>query len=172
MGVSPETTPLDFAEFERLYPRLRRFAAAVGDRDLDPDDLVQDAVAAMLSAHRPVLDPEAYLRTTIVRLVSNRRRRFARWRARLPRLAEATETVDTYPSDHDLLDDLDPRDRAILHLTVVEGRPSDEVAATLGLSAAAVRQRAARARKALRSQLAATTPVSYTHLTLPTTSRV
>jgi DNA-directed RNA polymerase specialized sigma24 family protein len=30
--------------FRALYPGLRRFAAAVGPLEVDPDDLVQDAL--------------------------------------------------------------------------------------------------------------------------------
>ncbi len=151
-----------FAEFEAMYPRLRRFAAAVGDHDMDPDDLVQDALGSLLEGSRRVEAPEAYLRTTIVRQVSNRRRRFARWRARLPRLVEPTATTDHYPVEETVLDELDPVDRAVLHLTIVEGRPGDEVAELLGLSPANVRQRASRARARLRASLTADTELQET----------
>ena len=34
--------------FADLYPSLRRFAAVVGSVDIDPDDLVQDALVRAL----------------------------------------------------------------------------------------------------------------------------
>ena len=38
----------DFETFDALYPVLRRFAGVVADIDMDPDDLVQDALAKTL----------------------------------------------------------------------------------------------------------------------------
>ncbi len=148
-----EATPLDLIEWRRLYPRLRRFAAVVGDSDMEPDDLVQDALASVL-ARGGVLDrPEAYLRAAIVRHATDRRRRAARWRLRVPRVAVAAVTWDRYPSDDELLDDLGPLDRAVLHLSIVDGIPLVEIAEQLGVTEAAVRQRAHRARRRARSTL-------------------
>ncbi len=58
----------EFETFEGLYPTLRRFTAMVADLDMDPDDLVQEALAATLQLHRlSELDqPAAYLKRTIV----------------------------------------------------------------------------------------------------------
>jgi len=74
--------------FERLYGPLRRFAAVVGPIEVDPDDLLQEAVARVLQ-HRRLTDldePGAYLRRTIVNLAANDRRRFARMRRALTRM--------------------------------------------------------------------------------------
>ncbi len=48
---SLESRVSDFEIFADLYPKLRRFAAVVADLDMEPDDLVQDALAATLRRH-------------------------------------------------------------------------------------------------------------------------
>ncbi len=142
----------DFELFEQLYVKLRRFAAVVADMDMDPDDLVQDALAAALRRHDlSELDhPAAYLKQAIVRSVSNQRRRAGRFRDLLPKLATPDKTSDQYPSDLAILDELKALDRAIVYLADVEGLSHELIAAELGLTPAAVRKRASRARKQLR----------------------
>ncbi len=145
----------DYAIFEALYPDLRRFAAVVGDADMDPDDLVQDALVSTLHRHTLTsLDqPQAYLKRAMVNQVSNKRRRAGRFRALLPKLSQIEITIDDYPSDLTVLDELAPTDRAVIFMADVEGLPHDVVATELGLSSAAVRKRASRAREQLRGLL-------------------
>lgn len=140
--------------FRTLYPSLRRFAAVVGPPEVDPDDLVQDAVARVL-ARGPLTSleqPAAYLRRTILNLAKDRRRGFARWRSAVARhgVAEGGE-ADRYPSDLSALLSLDPGDRAVLFLAFVEGFSFEEVASSLGCTPAAARQRSTRARRRLRA---------------------
>ncbi len=79
----------------------------------------------------------------------------------IPRLARDAARVDNYPSDLAILDELAPLDRAVVFLLDVEGLSSSEAAEQLGLTAAATRKRASRARAQLRSLLGATpTPVA------------
>ncbi len=143
-----------------MYPALRRFAAVVADLDMDPDDLVQDALASTLNRHRldELDNPAAYLKQAIVHTAANSRRSKGRLRALLPRLARHPDGLDTYPSDLAILDQLAPLDRAILYLADVEGEPLAHIANELGLTGAATRKRASRARKQLRQHLG-------THLT-------
>lgn len=148
--------------FEPLYSSLRRFAAVVADIDMDPDDLVQDALAATLEKHdfAELRQPAAYLKRTILHDVANRRRRAGTLRRLIPRLVGDAARVDNYPSDLAMLDELAPFDRAVVFLVDVEGLSSSEVADQLGLTAAATRKRASRARALLRSLVGATlTPV-------------
>jgi DNA-directed RNA polymerase specialized sigma24 family protein len=65
--------------FEQLYPPLRRFAAVVAPREVDPDDLLQEAAARVLTKHRltELNQPGVYLRRTMVNLASNHRRHHA-----------------------------------------------------------------------------------------------
>ena len=154
-----------------LYPSLRRFAAAVGPTDIDPDDLVQEALIRTMRAHTPdeIADLGAYLRGAVVRLRSNERRRLGRARRAVARLASRAESnrraaADDRPAeppgedprvDVTVLERLSERDRAAVYLSVVEGRPYDEVAAVIGGSAGAARTRVSRALRHLRAELTA-----------------
>lgn len=148
---------IDDQLFTELYPRLRRFAAVVAPLDLDPDDLLQEAVArALRGGPLARLDhPLAYLRRTMVNLASNHNR--SRGRERRAHLRLAPDGLDavgeTYPSDLAELERVGPEDRAVLFLADVERLPLDEVAAALGIRPAAARARASRARSRLRSAL-------------------
>ena len=140
----------------RLYPSLRRFAAVVAPQEIAPDDLVHDALVALLrSGSGQVDDPGAYLRRTMLNLASNHRRRFGRARQAAGRLGVGTSSaaVDSYPSDLGHLAALHPEARAVLYLHHVEGLPLQLVADELGLSYVGTRQIAARARRALRRHI-------------------
>lgn len=141
--------------FASLYPGLRRFASVVGDADMDPDDLVQDALVATLCRHDlgEIRVPGAYLRQAILHQVANRRRRAGRLRRLIPRLAGDAARHDSYPSDLSVLDEIAPLDRAVLFLIDIERFTSEEAAAQLGLTGTATRKRASRARAQLRSSL-------------------
>jgi RNA polymerase sigma-70 factor (ECF subfamily) len=144
------------AVFERLYPSLRRFAAVTGSADVDPDDLVQEAVARTLARHAlaELDDPGAYLRRAIVNLAANRRRGLARWRVAMSRVARAEEgRAPEYTSDLTDLLRLPPEARALLFLIEVEDRSYADAASVLGITEEAARTRAARARKRLRVEL-------------------
>ena len=143
--------------FEQLYVPLRRFAAVVGPIEVNPDDLLQEAVARVLQRKRLTeLDqPGAYLRRTIVNLASNHRRRFATQRRALARLRSSSLTAgDVYPSDLADLQRLAPQERAVLYLSEVEGYRYAEIARLLGCTEAAARKRALRARRRLHAALA------------------
>jgi RNA polymerase sigma-70 factor (ECF subfamily) len=142
--------------FAALYPGLRRFAAVTGPPEVDPDDLVQEAVARTLRRHRlgELDDAGAYLRRVIVNLAANHRRGLARWRAALPKLgAPEAGAVAQYASDLDDLLRLPPETRALLFLVEVEGRSYADAGAALGITEEAARARAARGRRRLRLDL-------------------
>lgn len=79
---------LSDAELREMYPRLRRFAAAVAPQEIDPDDLMQEAIVRLL-AHGTgdVIHVEAYVRQIIVHSASNHRRRLGRLRLAVGRLS-------------------------------------------------------------------------------------
>lgn len=146
----------DASLFETLYPSLRQFAAVTGSVDVEPDDLVQEAVARTLRSHRLVDldDPGAYLRRAIVNLAANRRRSMARWRRAITRLDRVDEAqLPDYASDLTDLLALEPDARALLFMVEVEGHSYAEAAEVLGISEEAARTRAARARRRLRTDL-------------------
>ena len=143
----------DDALFGRLYPGLRRFAAATGAADVDPDDLVQEAVARTLRRHTlsELDDAAAYLRRAIVNLAANRRRSLMRWRLAVARLDRDEEgRAPEYDSDLADLQQLEPDARALLYLVEVDGFTYAQAADVLGIKEAAARARAARARRRLR----------------------
>jgi RNA polymerase sigma-70 factor (ECF subfamily) len=143
--------------FAAAYPGLRRFAAVVAPLDLDPDDLVQEAVTrALRIGPLHALDhPTAYLRRTMVNVAANHNRTKGRERRAHVRIAGAAtdEPGASYPSDLAELDRLDPSDRAALYLADVERLPLAEVADALGTNAPAARARVSRARRRLRQAL-------------------
>lgn len=144
----------DDALFAAIYPGLRRFAAATGPLECDPDDLVQEAVARTLrtQALSDLEHPAAYLRRAIVNLASNHRRGLARWRIAAGKVAMVDGGRDAeYASDLADLMRLDPADRALLYLVEVEGASYREAAAAIGTTEEAARTRAARARQRVRA---------------------
>jgi RNA polymerase sigma-70 factor (ECF subfamily) len=138
-----------------LYPALRRIAAVAGSVDVEPDDLVQEALMRVLRKG-PISDldnPLAFLRKTIVNLASNQRRSLGRRRKALGRLSMEEGWVPSYPADIEAILDLPPRHRAILYLVEVEDVPYAEAAEQLGMTAVAARTMANRARKKARAAL-------------------
>src|SRR5258706_10343095 len=158
--VGPVTRSADVVETsldERLragYPALRQFAAVVGHSATDPDDLVQDAVVGLLGQTTAPYDLEAYLRRSILNIAIDRRRRHDRWQRRVPRLLASGTHLDAYPSDLAILDQLSPKMLAVVWLVDIEGATYAEAGATVGVSEAAARKQASRARRRLRSTLA------------------
>lgn len=138
-----------------LYPALRRIAAVAGSFDVEPDDLVQEALMRTLRKG-PISDldnPLGYLRKTIVNLASNQRRSLGRKRSVLNRLSTEEGWMPSYPADIEAILDLPPRQRAILYLVEVEDMPYAEAAEQLGMTATAARAMATRARRAARAAL-------------------
>jgi RNA polymerase sigma-70 factor (ECF subfamily) len=157
--VVPET---DAERFRLLYPALRRLAAVAAPSDLDPDDLLQEAVTRVL-ARGGLADldhPLAYLRRTIVHVASNHNRSRGRERRALDRVAGADRASAggreaVYPSDLAELDLLDPVDRTAVYLADVERLPVAEVAEAIGASTVATRARLSRARRRVRAAIEA-----------------
>ncbi len=149
---APETEAELFA---RLYPSLRRFAAVAGPSDLEPDDLVQEAVAQALRL-RPLTEldqPLAYLRRTMLNLARNRRRGLARSRRTLARVEPDHERHSEYSSDLADLERVGPVARAVLFLVEVEGWTFAAAAAQVGMTEQAARATASRARRRLRCEI-------------------
>ena len=153
-AIEPARVVTDYEIFEEHYRALRKFAAVVG-MHMDPDDLVQDALVATLQRRSlaELEHPLAYLKKAIVNRAINVHRRSTRLRNLLPMLRSEVSHVDSYPSDLAPLAELDPVDRVIVFLADVEGQALDLIADDLGLSHAACRKRASRARAQLRTLL-------------------
>lgn len=142
----------DSTVFAEIAGDLRRFAAVVRPPDVDPDDLVQEALARALR-QGPLArldDPGAYLARIVVNLARDHRRSWTRRRRRSALLAPTDPATDRYPSDLDELLAVPPGERAVLWLVVVEGRSHAEAADRLGISPGASRTRLNRALARLR----------------------
>lgn len=151
----PQIAIDDQALIRELYPPLRRFASVVGPAEIDPDDLVQEALLKALErgSLNELDHPGAYLRRTVFNLASNQRRLLGRRRRALVRLASGETYVPAYPSDVQELLRLAPKARASLYLSSIEGRTFAEVADLLGCSEASARMAASRGRHKLRRVL-------------------
>jgi DNA-directed RNA polymerase specialized sigma24 family protein len=154
---------LDDQAFRLIYPALHRFASVVADRDIDPDDLVQDALVGLLRAPPGhVRDPAAYLRRSVLNGVAGVRRRSAARRVTpvdptdpLSELCAGRIDDINWPADaRAVMQAVRPVDRALIYLLDVEDLPAAAVADILDQSAVAVRARASRARRAARRALA------------------
>lgn len=143
---------------EMLYAGLRRFAAVVAPFDVEPDDLVQEALARALRV-RPLAEYDdlgSYVRKAMLHIAANERRRSDRFSRALVRLIRSRDArTPEYPSDLALLKTLPPDVRAVLYLAEVEQWTFAEVAELLGCSETAARARASRGRRTLRSVLEA-----------------
>lgn len=141
-------------ELVARYERLRRFAAVVGPRDVEPDDLVQEAFVRVLRRGIDEIDDlDAYLRRTVLNLVSNERRSWLRRQRAFRRHGVADDIESSTFVDVGDLFALSPDLRAVLWLAEVEGWDYRQIGELLGCSDGAARMRAARAREALRTQL-------------------
>lgn len=153
------TEPGEWRIIEELYPSLRRFAAVVAPTDLEPDDLLQEALVSVLRRRSlSELDhPAAYLRRTILNASrAHNRVRGRRRRAMTTYAASATRPAPPgYPSDLEELLRLPPRERAALYLHEVEGYRFTEIGPMIGCSESAAKKASSRGRKRLSEALRA-----------------
>jgi len=143
---------------ERHWSRLVRLARSVVG-EAEAEDSVQDGLIRAWLALPSLRRPEAFgpwLARVVLRGCLRERRR----RPETVPLAEAQEPPVAPASDagldvERLLAALAPRQRAVMHLTVVEGMSDGEIGALLEITPASVRSHRRRAREALTRLLAA-----------------
>jgi DNA-directed RNA polymerase specialized sigma24 family protein len=158
MELLSRTEGDEWTAVDVLYGPLRRFAAVVAPPDLEPDDMLQEALVSVLRSHRlSDLDhPGAYLRKAVLNVAVSHNRRMGRRRRALSRYAsDRTDRIwPEYPSDLSDLAALPPRERGALYLHEVEGYRYSEIGEMLGCSEAAAKKAGARGRRRF-EQLAA-----------------
>jgi RNA polymerase sigma-70 factor (ECF subfamily) len=121
--------------------------------DLEAEDVVQDALVKAWRKLGSLRDPAAFS-SWLTRIVANtavanaRRRRFFDSIDELS-IAAADESIDTQIDVGRLLSVLAPKQRAVLHLTTIDGYTDSEIAASLGISSSSVRVHRMRARRRL-----------------------
>jgi RNA polymerase sigma-70 factor (sigma-E family) len=155
---------LDDATLKRLLDErgqhLMRAAVMLTGSRADGEDLLQTALERLLrNRGRVETDPEGYLRRTLYHLAADGWRRRGRWRGKLAALraqvpAEASSkdvaAVDLRDALVRMLDQLPPRQRAVVVLRYWEQRTEAETAALLGCSEGTVKSAASRGLRRLR----------------------
>ena len=134
------------------WDRLVRLARSVVG-ELEAEDVVQDALIVAWQSLPKLVQPDSF-GSWITRIVFRRCLKKTRWK----RLRLALEDA-LFPASHPDLDSeltlqqllarLPPRQRAVLHLTVVEELSDSEVGTTLGIAPGSVRAHRLRARRTL-----------------------
>jgi RNA polymerase sigma-70 factor (sigma-E family) len=160
MRREPDDTAVERLLAERGHHLIRAAVALTGSR-ADGEDLLQAALERLLQNWRRVdTDLEGYLRRTLYNLAADGWRRRARWRGRLAEFrsqaraagagGEDEAVVDLRDALVRLLQQLPPRQRAVVVLRYWEQRTEAETAALLGCSEGTVKSAAARGLRRLR----------------------
>ena len=139
---------------ELIWPQLVALARTILAGDDEAEDLVQEALVHAWPRLASLRRPESFA-AWMRRIVS--RRCFAHARRRRQPLdvvpeAPAESTLERIDVAH-TLDRLAPRQRAVIHLTLVEGHSAREAAAILGILPATARVHRHRALARLRREL-------------------
>lgn len=134
------------------WDRLVRLARSVVG-DAEAEDVVQDSLVVAWTRLARLSDPEKF-RPWVNRIVFRRCLRASRrQRGRVPLDAIPEPSWWRDPeaalSAWQILSRLAPRQRAVLHLTVVEGMTDAEIAPVLGIAPASVRAHRRRARESV-----------------------
>ena len=135
---------------ERSWERLVRLARSVLG-DLEAEDAAQEGLVVAWSRLERLADPErfdAWVSRIVFRRSLRRARRSA-GRLSLEALPEPSANPDLVGrlGAWQVLTRLAPRQRAVLHLSVVEGLTDSEIAPLLGITPASVRSHRRRARE-------------------------
>jgi len=137
---------------ERNWNRLVRLARSVVG-ELEAEDAVQDGLVAAWGRLGSLADPDrfdAWVSRIVFRRCLRATRR-QRGRVSLEAVPETFTTCDPEVSlsAWQLLSRLAPHQRAVLHLTVVEGMTDAEIAPLLAITPASVRSHRRRARESV-----------------------
>jgi RNA polymerase sigma-70 factor (ECF subfamily) len=143
---------------ESCWADLVRLARSVVG-EAEAEDAVQDGLIAAWDGIRQLRDP-ARLRPWATRIVFRRCLRRTRWRRLRVALGALREPASRPDPESELslwqlLSGLAPRQRAVLHMTVVEEMSDSEIGDALGLAPGSVRAHRRRAREALARRLGA-----------------
>jgi RNA polymerase sigma factor (sigma-70 family) len=154
MTVRPGTASLDEAFRDHQPWLVRRLTLVVGDAE-EARDLAQQTFVR--AAERWPLPPgqevPRWLAVVGLRLALNERRRRRRWGFLPVRDADATWAMHVNPDLWCALLKLEPKVRAALVLTVLDGYTQDEVAEALGVARGTVASWLSRSRDRLRPVL-------------------
>ena len=148
-----EGDPEAFSELAAVHWRRLLALARSIVADLEAEDVVQDGLVKAWKKLRSLRDPGAF-NAWLTRIVANT----AVARARRRRVTEpidgaavaaADDSIDLQIDVSRLLARLAPKQRAVLHLTTIEGFSDSEIGGMLGISSSSVRVHRLRARRRL-----------------------
>lgn len=140
---------------------MRRYARSLARDDQDADDVVQDALLRAIerkATYQPERSRTRWLLAIVHNVFISGKRRQAAEARRNDRFAETLlSSVDPRQEEHMRLAEIargfaalpEPQ-RAVLHLTVIEGMSYQEAAGVLGVPIGTIMSRLSRARSALR----------------------
>lgn len=139
---------------ERHWCEMVRLARSVVG-DAEAEDCVQDALLSAWHALPSLADPERF-RGWLARSVFRRALRASRWKRLRSWFGLVPERVVRHEREAEidlarLMDSLPPRQRAVLHLTIVEEMSDREIGEVLSIDAGSVRAHRRRARQKLSS---------------------
>lgn len=144
------------ADLEALYrsdrERMVRLALLLVGCAADAEELVQESFVRIARARRPLENPHAYLRTTVVNLSRSHLRRLRvrrRQPAMIPRLVENPDLDETWG----VVCRLPFRQRAVVVLRFYEDLPEAEIARLLGCGLGTVKSNLHHALATLRKEL-------------------
>ena len=134
------------------WHRLVRLARSVVG-EADSEDVVQEGLLAAWCKLRKLREPGAFsawlTRIVIRRCIQKKRGALMLSVEALPELGSVGGAVEVEIDVERVLDKLAPQQRAVMHLTVVEGMTDGEIGMLLGLRPASVRSHRRRARESL-----------------------
>ncbi len=152
--------------FDRHAPAVTRYAWAIASSRMDVEEIVQDTFVTVWRRAAEIAIPETsllpWLLVTCRNLGRNAARKAARHQAdELDELrADAAEAMREHRDAEaardelrwvlDAIEQLDPTDRRVCELCLVDGMSYAEAAQLLGLSVGAVKQRVSRSRARLK----------------------
>lgn len=157
--------------FDRHAPAVTRYAWAIAASRMDVEEIVQDTFVTMWRRASEITIAEASLLPWLLVTCRNLGRNAARKAAR--HQADELDENWTNPTNHadalrdhhdaesardelrwvlDEIERLDPLDRRICEMCLVDGAPYAEAAEQLGLSVGAVKQRVSRSRARLKKK--------------------
>jgi len=148
-----EGDPEAFSDLATMHWRRLLALARSIVADLEAEDVVQDGLIKAWRKLRSLRDPEAFS-AWLTRIVANT----AVARARRRRATEPIDGISVAAADGPLevridvgrlLARLAPKQRAVLHLTTIEGYSDSEIARILGITSSSVRVHRLRARRRL-----------------------
>jgi len=150
-------TDAGVAELDQLYrderDRLRRLAYLMTGRLHVAEEVVQDAFVRLQPRLPAVETPSAYLRSVVVNLCLDWRRRTALAREREPRPARAWTDPPEIDETWELLARLPTAQRVVVVLRFYEDLPVAGIAEVMGCRPATVRTRLHRALARLRKEM-------------------